>query len=70
MLNVEKQPYEILVRFGPNGEIAGAHWKALQIVTQNDETLSTNEKIDTLELPAPLAEQLKTLMSERLAETG
>jgi len=68
MLNVEKQPYEILIRFAADGKIAGAHWKLLQIVTQNGEILSTSEKIDTLELPLPVAEQLKTLMSECLAK--
>jgi hypothetical protein len=70
MLNVEKQPYEILIRFAPDGEIAGAHWKALQIVTQNGEMLSTSEKIETLELPATLAKQLKSLMTKSVAEPG
>ena len=68
MIKIENQPYEILIRFAPDGQIGGAHWKALKVITENDKMLSTSETIETLQLPDGLANELKSLMAKKLAD--
>lgn len=62
-ITVETQPYEILIRYAPDGSIAGAHWKTLRVVRVGNETLSAQENIASLELPQPLEADLVALMA-------
>lgn len=66
MITAQTLPYEILIRFQENGSIAGAHLKTLRVIRENDQIITANETIATLELPQELAERLMALMAQKL----
>lgn len=46
-MSLEKtiKPYEILIRFSPDGEISGAHFKQIETVKDGEEILAQKETV-------------------------
>lgn len=65
-LTSEMQPYEILVRFAPDGSIAGAHYKTLRVFSENQQIVTNTEIVAPLDLPDDLRAQLAAAMAAKL----